>query len=87
MKQKSTKKTKQITTQKEQDLIDAGICPDCGGKCEEYFDMDEPIAIGCNQCNMPFLATPNNHLSGQGCPICSPQWYEQKRAELIKGKN
>lgn len=36
----------------------------------EYINSQTKIKIKCNMCGYEFYQTPNNHLSGKGCPNC-----------------
>lgn len=36
----------------------------------EYINSQHKIKIICKKCGNIFYKTPNNHLKGQGCPIC-----------------
>lgn len=38
-----------------------------------YNKSSEKVSITCNKCGNSFLITPNNHLRGQGCPICAKE--------------
>lgn len=38
-----------------------------------YNKSSEKVSIKCNKCGSEFLITPNNHLKGQGCPVCAKE--------------
>lgn len=49
------------------------------------------VMITCNKCGHTFLQRPNNHLSGQGCPVCSQRKKKTlkefiKEAKLVHGR-
>jgi hypothetical protein len=37
----------------------------------DYINDGKKIEIYCNDCEKPFLQTPNNHKNGRGCPTCN----------------
>lgn len=37
----------------------------------KYVSSSKKVKIKCNKCGNVFEMTPNNHLSGQGCPKCA----------------
>ena len=39
-----------------------------------YTRSSEELQIKCNHCQKTFWQTPNNHLSGSGCPYCKPKY-------------
>ena len=43
-----------------------------------YIKNKEKVVIFCNKCKKYFEQTPNNHLSGDGCPYCR---YKTKSTE------
>jgi len=38
-----------------------------------YEKSSKKIFLKCNKCHKVFSITPNNHLKGQGCPICAKE--------------
>lgn len=47
----------------------------------DYSGIDNKVKIVCRKHNYEFEQTPNNHLHGQGCPICG----NQKIGDKLRG--
>ena len=45
----------------------------------EYSTSKEKITIKCNQCSNIFTQTPNHHLQGRGCAVCSYKLSGERR--------
>ena len=50
----------------------------------EYNKSNIPVEIICNKTKKSFRQTPNNHLSGNGCPCCSTKRYSKKAIKYLE---
>jgi hypothetical protein len=53
----------------------------------QYINTETKVKIICKKCNNIFLQTPQNHLSGKGCPKCNESKGEIKVARYLSDKN
>ena len=49
----------------------------------EYVNVTTRVKITCKKCKNEFLKTPNKHLLGQGCPLCSKRHQGEKSRILV----
>ena len=52
-----------------------------------YVNSKTKGKIKCNICECVFEQTPNNHLSGAGCPICNESKGEKFITKILKKRN
>ena len=45
----------------------------------DYINNHSKVKIICNNCGRTFEQTPDNHLSGQGCRVCSTKRWNNER--------
>lgn len=48
-----------------------------------YINSDIPVEIFCNRCQKYFLQSPNNHLTGMGCPYCQNIRNSEKQRKSL----
>jgi hypothetical protein len=56
---------------------------------KEYLDMNVEVPIKCKKHNVYFLVTPQQHLDGNGCPVCdgivSERTFADMKSKMKKG--
>lgn len=49
-----------------------------------YINSDIPVEIFCKKCQKYFLQSPNNHLTGMGCPYCQNIRISEKQYKSLE---
>ena len=52
-----------------------------------YTNSHTKVNIICNTCGETFMQTPNDHLSGKGCPYCKKWKLEEKIKKALTDEN
>lgn len=53
----------------------------------DYINAKTNVKIRCNKCGRIFEQTPNDHLSGKGCPFCKMSKLELEIFDLLTDTN
>lgn len=49
----------------------------------DFVDTKTKVSIVCNQCNGVFTQTPQDHMTGRGCPYCANKRRGYSRSDFI----